>query len=55
VIPFPIRKISPFGVDSGGQEWPNDTSAELPVSPEALLKSVDRSILNGKFKKFSAC
>jgi hypothetical protein len=23
-------------VDSGGQEWPDDTSAELTVSPESL-------------------
>jgi hypothetical protein len=38
VIPFPIRKISPFGVDSGGQEWPDNISAELAVSPEALLR-----------------
>jgi hypothetical protein len=30
--------MSPFGVDSGGRNGPDDTSAELTVAPEALLR-----------------
>jgi hypothetical protein len=52
MIPFPIRKISPFGVDSGGQEWPDDTSAELTVSPESLPRISGPVYLELQINKF---